>query len=286
MTGYGRAEVPVGDKTLIIEIRSLNSKLGDLRIKTQLHLGQNELELRKLVLSEAKRGKIDVTIDLQKNGMGEQALPNVDMIKSYYKGLKDLAEELDVDDASLYTTILKLPNIFMTENGELDEGTWKSMRDATMRALGNLRKFRQSEGAGLHADLETRVTSIRQLLAEIDPMEEDRQNALRQRLEQRIKELKKESVDKNRFEQEILYYLDKLDISEEKVRLGQHCSYFLEELNTDEPHKGKKLNFISQEIGREINTMGAKAQWSPIQRVVVQMKNELEKIKEQLANVL
>ena len=286
MTGYGRVEKPVGDKTLIVEIRSLNSKLADLRIKSGLHLGQRELELRKIVLEEAIRGKIDMSIDLRDAGGGELTPPNVNMIKSYYSSLKDLATELDVPDTNLYNTILRLPNIFMSENGELDDALWDALQDAASGALEMFTGFRRKEGKELQNDLRNRIQRISELLEEVDPLEVERAEALRSRLDQKVNELEVESADKNRFEQEILYYLDKLDIHEEKVRLFQHCKYFLSELETGETKKGKKLNFISQEIGREINTMGAKAQWSPLQHVVVQMKNELEKVKEQLANVL
>lgn len=286
MTGYGRVEKAVGDKTLIIEIRSLNSKLADLRIKTNLQLGQKELELRKIILDSAVRGKVDATIEIRDSGAGEPTPPNVDLIKSYYSGLKDLAQELQVDTTNLYTTILQLPNIFMTENGELDDDLWSEMHEATEIALEKLNKFREVEGRVLYDDLKSRVYHIQNLLDEIDPLEVERSEAIRYRLEQRIAEIQNDSVDMNRFEQEILYYLDKIDIHEEKVRLLQHCQYFLKEIETEDFKKGKKLTFISQEIGREINTLGAKAQWSPIQHVVVQMKNELEKIKEQLANIL
>jgi len=286
MTGYGRVEMPLEDKTLIVEIKSLNSKLADIRIKTALHLGQKELELRRMILESAVRGKIDVAIEVRHNGSGEMTPPNFDLIRSYYKGLKGLADEIGVNDSGLYSTILKLPNIFMSENGELDEELWEAMENATEKALGLLRDFRQQEGDSLLDDLSQRTRSISQLLSEVEPLEAERSEALRQRLRQKIQEIETESVDQNRFEQELIYYMDKLDIHEEKVRLDQHCQYFLEVLGANTPFKGKKLNFISQEIGREINTLGSKAQWSSIQHVVVQMKNELEKIKEQLANVL
>lgn len=286
MTGYGRVEVPVEEKTLIVEVKSLNSKLPDIRIKTSMHLGQRELDLRRLILDSAVRGKIDVAIDVRHSGGGEMTPPNFDLIRSYYKGLKGLAEEIGVDDSNLYSTVLKLPNIFMSENGELDDELWQKMRQATEDALNLLRGFRQKEGNSLFEDLSERTRNISRLLADIEPLETERSEALRSRLRQKIQEIESESVDQNRFEQELIYYMDKLDIHEEKVRLEQHCQYFLEVLGTDASIKGKKLNFISQEIGREINTLGSKAQWSSIQHLVVQMKNELEKIKEQLANVL
>lgn len=286
MTGYGRVEMPLEEKNLIVEIRSLNSKLADVRIKTTLHLGYRELELRKLILENALRGKIDVSIEIKANGLTELALPNTELIKTYYDSLKALADEMGVEDENLYSTILKMPNVFAAENGELDEDMWEVIQDATQKALDNLEAFRKTEGTEIMNDLAQRVEMIQELLVQVEPLEKDRSVSLKERLRQKMQELETESIDQNRYEQEILYYLDKLDIHEEKMRLEQHCKYFLSELEAVQAFNGKKLNFISQEIGREINTLGAKAQWSPIQHLVVQMKNELEKIKEQLANVL
>ena len=286
MTGFGRGEVALHDKNVTVEIRSLNGKLPDLRIKTQLQLGQFELELRKLVMEHAVRGKMDMTIDVKGAGALEAGLPNADLIKAYYKRLREVGSELGVDDSNLYSTILRLPNIFQPDNGELDEEITAAIRTGALEALKKLEAFRKNEGRALYEDLKQRVENIDALLSEVDPHEADRKEALKERLEQKATEIERESIDQNRFEQEILYYLDKLDINEEKARLRQHCIHFLEVLNTANGAKGKKLNFISQEIGREINTLGAKAQWSPIQRIVVQMKDNLENIKEQLANAL
>ena len=179
-----------------------------------------------------------------------------------------------------------MPNVFQSENGGINEDLSKGMFEAVNGALDKLKEFREKEGESLHDDLSTSVQTISQLLKEVTPFEEERTAALKERLSQKVTEIERESMDANRFEQEILYYMDKLDIHEEKVRLNQHCEYFLEVLAGEGGVKGKKLNFISQEIGREINTLGAKAQWSAIQRLVVQMKDHLEKIKEQLANAL
>jgi len=286
MTGFGRKEVSSGEQKVIAEISSLNSKLPDVRVKTALQLGQFELEIRKLILDNAIRGKIDVTIDIKGQGSIEAGLPNADVIKSYYLNLKSVASELGVDDENLYSTILRLPNVFQPENGELDEELQATIKVALKGALDKLSDFRSTEGKSLYDDLKMRVETIDDLLKQVAPHEKDREEGLKDRLRQKIGELERESIDENRFEQEVIYYLDKLDINEEKTRLAQHCKYFVEVLDADGNAKGKKLNFISQEIGREINTLGAKAQWSPIQRLVVQMKDNLENIKEQLANAL
>ncbi len=286
MTGFGRHEVSVGDNKVMVEVRSLNGKFADVRIKTVLQLGQHEIELRKMILDKAVRGKIDVVIDIKGSGISDAGMPNGEMIKAYFTNLKGVATELGVEDNNLFSSILRMPNVFQSENGDIDADLSKGMYEAVNGALAKLKEFREKEGQSLHDDLNTSVQTISQLLAEVTPYEEERTAALKERLSQKVTEIERESMDANRFEQEIMYYMDKLDIHEEKVRLEQHCQYFLEVLAGEGGVKGKKLNFISQEIGREINTLGAKAQWSAIQRLVVQMKDNLEKIKEQLANAL
>ncbi len=286
MTGYGRREVPFGELNVTAEVRSLNGKLADVRIKTPLQLGEREIQLRKMVLDRAVRGKIDVTLDVKGSGMAEAGLPDPEVIKTFYTSLKAIGDDLGITDDNLFSTVLRLPNAFQTSEMEIDEGLWQALEKAMNGALDNLDEFRKKEGASILADLSERVQTIETLLGEVEPFEAEREENLKDRLRQKIQELEREAIDQNRFEQEIIYYLDKLDIHEEKVRLAQHCKYFLEILHSDAEAKGKKLNFVSQEIGREINTLGAKAQWSPIQRIVVQMKDNLENIKEQLANAL
>ena len=286
MTGFGRHEVSIEDKNVVAEVRSLNAKLADVRIKTGLQLGQHEIELRKVILAKAVRGKIDVLIDVRSSEVQEMNLPNPKVIKAYYSSLKEIAEELGADDDNLFSTILRMPNIFQSEDNALDENLIKALFEAVNGALVRLEDFRKKEGIGLHNDLKESVELILGFLSQVEPHEAVRKAALKTRLGQKMLEIERESLDANRFEQEVLYYMDKLDIHEEKVRLEQHCHHFLEVLDAPGDVKGKKLNFISQEIGREINTLGAKAQWSEIQKAVVQMKDNLEKIKEQLANAL
>ena len=286
MTGFGRHEAPIDDKTVVVEVRSLNSKLSDIRIKSSIHLGQRELDLRKVIQNKAIRGKIDVLVEIRGMQSTELSTPNTNLITKYYTELKSIADTLGVENDMIFSSILKLPNVFQPQNGEMDEMIWEKLKQTTINALEKLNTFRATEGASLKNDLETQIETILGLLEQVGPLEQEREVALKQRLMQKIEDVDPGSIDRNRFEQEVLHYLEKLDINEEKVRLAQHCNYFLEESRMPQIAKGKKLNFISQEIGREINTLGAKAQWSMMQRIVVQMKDALEKIKEQLANAL
>jgi len=286
MTGYGKGEVNYGQQTVAVDIRSLNGKIQDIRIKTPLSLGDKELELRKLIQDDAVRGKIDVTIALHGNPLLEAGITDGAVMRTYHKALKTIFSDVQVSDDAIFQAVIRLPNALQSTNGTISDEDWTAIREATVIALGNLREYRQTEGRMLNEDLVTRVREILSLLEKVDAEEDARQFAFRDRLGQKLAELKLEGLDENRLEQEMLYYLDKLDVNEEKVRLRQHCEYFIQALDEEETVKGKKLNFISQEIGREMNTLGAKAQWTSIQHNVVGMKNALEEIKEQLANAL
>jgi uncharacterized protein (TIGR00255 family) len=286
MTGYGKGEVTYGDKVVTVEIRSLNGKIGDIRIKSPVNLGTRELDLRRAIQEGAIRGKLDVTIEMKGGVLLDAGIPNAAAIRGYFSTLRDISSDMSVSPDAIFQSVLRLPNIFQSANGDMSEEDMSAINAALADALANLMEFRKVEGETLRGDLHARIMDILRLLELIDGDEPARQVAFRERLSQKLSELKQEGFDENRLEQEILYYLDKLDINEEKVRLRQHCMYFLEQMDTDEPVKGKKLNFISQEIGREMNTLGAKAQWTAIQHNVVEMKNALEEIKEQLANAL
>lgn len=286
MTGYGKGEVTRGDKTISVEVRSLNGKLGDIRIKTPYALGSRELELRKLIQEHAVRGKIDITIEVHDNTLAHSGLPDQQLIQGYLTALRRMSEGMQVSDDAIFQAVLRLPNLFQNSNGEMTDEDWAPLAEATLAALESLRRFRIAEGLILRHDLKARIEEILTFLNAVDADEGLRQAALRERLQGKLSELRQEGLDANRLEQEMLYYLDKLDVNEEKVRLRQHCLYFLEAMDSNESVKGKKLNFISQEIGREMNTLGAKAQWTSMQHNVVAMKNALEEIKEQLANAL
>lgn len=287
MTGYGRAKLPYKEKVISVEIRSLNSKFTDLRIKYPQTYREKEVELRKMVSNYAQRGKIDINIEV-KSEQGDEAFGlNKALFKRYYQELDGMATELGLPKGDMLQAILRIPNVISTDGEMIDEQEWKTLMDTMNAALKNFGQYREDEGKAMETDLRGRITNILELLGQLNPHEEERVTRLRQRLNQNLEEyLGKEKIDENRFEQEILFYLEKIDITEEKVRLDQHCKYFLEQLDKKVPSKGRKLNFISQEMGREINTMGAKAYSANIQRLVVGMKDELEKIKEQVANSL
>jgi uncharacterized protein (TIGR00255 family) len=287
MTGYGRAVNTYQEKTITVEIRSLNSKFTDLRIKNPQNYRDKELQIRKLVTTLTERGKIDVTIDIKSpSGDGEFAL-NGPLFKKYHKELSNLAGSLNIPTGDIIQSILRLPNVVSPDESTVDEEEWVVVDNTLQEAITAFTNFRKEEGAAMENDCKTRVNTIVSLLDQIEPHEKARVEHLRTKINRHMEEyVGKDNIDANRFEQEILYYLEKIDVTEEKVRLTQHCKYFLEELDSEETIKGKKLSFISQEIGREINTLGSKANSSAIQHIVVVMKDELEKIKEQVLNTI
>lgn len=287
MTGYGRATGVFQDKTITVEIRSLNSKYTDLRLKLPNSYKEKEIVLRKLITERAERGKIDLTIDIKSNEGDDEYSLNQGLFKKYYLELSRLREELGMDNGDLMQAILKLPNVVMADEATVHEAEWQAVRNTVEEALAKFMNFRQEEGQAMGKDLELRIENISTYLESLSPYEKERVNKLRNRLQQNLNEyLGRENVDENRYEQEVLFYLEKIDITEEKVRLSQHCKFFLEQLQSKGNQKGRKLSFISQEMGREINTLGAKAYSSNIQRIVVKMKEDLEKIKEQVANLV
>jgi uncharacterized protein (TIGR00255 family) len=287
MTGYGRANGSYGDKTLIAEVRALNAKVTDVKLRLPGEYKEKEIELRKLVADHAERGKIDVLLEVQNADGAANVSLNEALFRGYHRELTRLTTELNIPSGEMLTALLRIPNVINSPSGEMDEDEWLTMCEIITRALDHLKVFRLQEGKVLEADLRLRLTNIMLLLTEVTPYEQERFTRMRDRIRNNMEEgIGKENLDPNRFEQEILFYLEKMDMSEEKSRLEQHCKYFLEQLNGKQESLGRTLNFISQEIGREINTLGAKAYDADIQRIVVQMKDELEKIKEQLANVL
>ena len=287
MTGFGRANGNWQNKSINIEIKSLNSKFTDLRLKLPNNYKDKETELRKIIQDDIVRGKIEFTLELVSADDQEALSLNVPLFKKYHSALNQLKMELKLEQVDLMQSILRMPNVISSENSGLEEGEWKFVQNLVRGALKNLRSFRSSEGVALALDLEKRIRTIQELLVLINPYESNRVEKLREKLLLSAKDfVRKDSFDQNRFEQEVMYYLEKIDITEEKVRLSQHCTYFLDTIKEPETQKGRKLGFISQEIGREINTLGAKANDSSIQKIVVQMKDELEKIKEQIANIV
>lgn len=289
MTGFGRASNTFKEKTIIVEIRSLNSKVFDLRLKVPSNFKEKELELRRVVTEQVERGKVDLVVSMQSAGGDDSAFAlNTALFKKYYAELSKLATELNMPPQNdMMQSILRLPNVVMSDDGEMDEEEWNVIMATAKVAMKQFVAFREQEGVSMEAALNLHSNTIAENLHAVKPFEAVRIEKVRQRMYQNLEEfLGKENVDKNRYEQEVLFYLEKIDITEEKVRLEQHCNYFKEELLKDNAAtKGRTLNFISQEMGREINTLGAKAYSSEIQRYVVGMKDELEKIKELLANI-
>ncbi len=287
MTGYGKAECLLPDKKVTIEIRSLNSKQMDTNTRLPSLYKEKELEIRQLIASELVRGKVEVSFHYELTETAVSGTINEPVVKSYFEQLSKISDELGLPASmELISTVMRMPDTISTEKGELEEKEWTVVKDGIRKALKHVNEFRDQEGKALDRDLRKRAGAIADKLEQVKPFEEERIGQIRERIGNNLLEhCKREEVDENRFEQELIYYIEKLDISEEKVRLLNHCHYFLETMDNPEPG-GKKLGFISQEMGREINTLGSKANHAEIQRLVVEMKDELEKIKEQILNVL
>ncbi len=287
MTGYGKELVSLPEKTITIEIRTLNSKLADITIKSPALYREKDIEVRHLLHEKLERGKIDFQLFIENIGDKSNFSLNQSLAKKYYKDLKSLADDIGEDDFDEFLPVLvKLPDVLHPEIEKLNPEEWEVIKKTINITLDKVIAYRIEEGSSLEKDLIARIQFIINYLSEIAPYEQDRIKKKREDLLAALNNLKNSiTVDKNRFEQELIYYLEKLDITEEKIRLKKHCEYFLDTVNAP-GSVGKKLTFIVQEIGREINTLGAKANNAEIQKLVVQMKDELEKIREQLANIL
>lgn len=287
MTGFGRSKSSWQNKTIIVEIRSLNSKFFDLRSKTPQNYRNKEADIRKILTEKFERGKIDLVLEIQSESDEPQNLINKMLFEKYYRELLQLKNDLGVGEVDIFQSILRLPNVVATGEEAFSEEEWEKVLLTIHDCIGELNAYREKEGQSIEADMKFRIEHIQDSLSKVSVFESDRIQRVKDRLRENLALYEgREKVDENRFEQEIIYFLEKMDITEEKLRLSQNCFYFLEELATTEKSKGRKLGFISQEIGREINTLGAKANHADIQKLVISMKDELEKIKEQVANVL
>jgi len=287
MTGFGHSKAEINGKVIRVEIKSLNARSTEIRCKLPNAYRDREMDLRKKVIDALQRGKLDLTITLDGFSDEENAFINADAFKKYFKELNALRQELNITEGDILQSILRIPNVVGQNEDMADDEEWTIVERTIDEAIVNIKKFRADEGLVLRADLLERVKCIEQHLKSIEPFEQARLDRIKDRLKKNMEEFViNQQVDQNRYEQEILYYIEKLDINEEKVRLSQHCIYFKDELDAKDDQKGRKLSFIAQEIGREINTIGAKANDSDIQQYVVMMKDELEKLKEQLANIL
>jgi uncharacterized protein (TIGR00255 family) len=287
MTGYGKAECELALKKITIEVRSLNSKLLDVNTRIPGVYREKELEIRRELSDRLIRGKVDFNLFSESLGVESNSAINSSMVKSYYKQLAEINKEFQLPVTELtLQIIMQLPDVVKTTRDELDENEWMIIVSAIHQALDALDVFRTQEGLSLYNDIIFNINTITTLLDQVAPYELERTAKVKERILDGLKELSSpEGVDHNRLEQEMIFYLEKLDINEEKVRLGNHCSYFLETMELDEP-TGKKLGFIAQEIGREINTLGSKANHTEMQKLVIGMKDALERIKEQLLNAL
>lgn len=288
MTGFGKATVSGGTKKIIVEVKSLNSKQLDVNLKMPSLYKEKDIEIRGMIKEVLDRGKVDMFIYFDNDDDSKDVAINKTVVTQYFQQMLDVASSLgvSVDKGELLQTVMRFPDSLQVKAEELDEQEWLQLKSGIMQALESLNQFRIQEGQVLIADILKRIEMIKSLAAQVPQFEKQRVPAIKQRLQEKMKEWGEiKNVDENRLEQEIIYYLEKLDITEEKVRLANHCRYFIETAEREEA-PGRKLGFIAQEIGREINTMGSKANDHDIQKLVVRMKDELEKIKEQSLNVL
>lgn len=285
MTGYGKAEVILPSGKLIVEIRTLNSKNADINLKTTLLPKDKELSIRQKLAEQLKRGTIDFFASFEPNVSETAKKINAEVVKEYFRQLSDISGELGIDKTGLLEIAMRLPDVMDTQRKEIiSDENWQSVESTIDEAIEAVKNYRVTEGKALYKDVTTRVNNILELQKEVEKFDGERIEAIRNKISSALEELQ-QKVDPARFEQEMIFYLEKLDINEEKVRLRQHCKYFMDTIdNENEP--GKKLGFIIQEMGREINTTGSKANFAAIQQIVVKMKDELEKIREQSLNIL
>ena len=287
MTGYGRAEQTINDKNFLVEIRSLNGKQYDIRLTIPALLKPYEFEVRNIVNEALLRGSIECIISIKQNGSAKPVTINIDLAKAYYEPVLQMATELNLSTDNVLSTLLKLPDIVVPSTEILSDDDWKQFEILLKNATNELNKHRREEGKSLEADLLERIENIELQEQKIVVLEPERRQRIRDGLTKVLEEnVGKDKYDANRLEQELIYYIEKIDISEEQVRLKNHCDYFRQILKESDISKGKKLSFILQEIGREINTTGSKAYHADVQKSVVLMKDELEKAKEQILNVL
>ncbi|HEV8080712.1 MAG TPA: YicC/YloC family endoribonuclease [Chitinophagaceae bacterium] len=287
MTGFGREEQTVNEKTFLVEIKSLNGKQFETYLKIPSQLKSYEFDIRNMLQESLLRGNVDCLITIKQNGSTKPVVINTDLIKSYYQQIETLAGELNIDTNSVLSVLLRLPEVVTPANEVLPENDWKELKKIIEKALKELNHHRTDEGKSIEKELLLRIKNINAQEEEILKLEPQRKERMKDELVKLLEEnVGKENYDANRLEQELIYYVEKIDLREEQVRLANHCEYFKTILSDAEESKGKKLSFVLQEIGREINTTGSKAYDADIQKCVVLMKDELEKLKEQILNVL
>jgi len=287
MTGFGRAEQTAGDKTFLVEIKALNGKQFELQMKVPPILKSFEFDIRNILQEQLVRGTIDCYIQVKQNGAAKPVIINTDLIKAYYQQIDVLAKELNIDTNAVLSSLLRLPEVVNPSTEVMNEKDFAVFTSVLHEAIAELNAHRVEEGQSIEKDLKNRIEQIRLQEAAILKFEPNRMVRIKEEINKLLNEhVGQENIDKNRMEQELIYYMEKIDIHEEQIRLKQHCTYFNEIINSEDVSKGKKLSFLLQEIGREINTTGSKAYDVDIQKCVVVMKDELEKAKEQILNVL
>jgi uncharacterized protein (TIGR00255 family) len=287
MTGFGRSEKPVGDKNLLVEIRALNGKQLEMLLKLPPLLKPYEFDIRNAISEKLMRGSIECTVTLKQNGASKPVSINAELLRSYHQQIIGLSQSLGLDTSNLLDTLLKLPEVVSAPADSLTPSEWESFRKALDEAMEELDRHRSDEGGALERDLRLRIANIRGMQQDVTRLDVPRREKMRARLHRLLEEqVGSEKFDANRLEQEMIYHIERMDITEEQVRLSNHCEYFDALLSEPTDAKGKKLGFVLQEIGREINTTGSKANDADLQKVVVMMKDELEKAKEQVLNVL
>lgn len=282
MTGYGKSTLELPEKKITIEIRSLNSKTLDLNTRIPSYYREKEIEIRNIISEKVQRGKVDFNMQVELNPAARTQKLNADLIKQYIADFKAITP--DVSEADILPVVMRMPDVMNFSQEDLSDEEWQAIKNTVVEAIEALNQYRADEGAVLEKELLNYVENILTLLTQVDQYEGERIVTIKERFGKKLEDLKVE-IDQNRYEQEMIYFLEKLDITEEKVRLKNNCEYFIQQIN-EEGSNGKKLGFISQEIGREINTLGSKSNHADMQKIVVQMKDELEKIKEQSLNVL
>ena len=287
MTGFGRAEAVVNGRQVVAEIKALNGKQFDINTKLPPILRAYELDIRNLLNSMLQRGTIDLTVSVRQGGASKPMVINTDLALFYYQGMKQIAEQTGLPQDNIISTLMRMPEVVVPDTDVLPESEWQHVKEVIELAAKDLMEHRLHEGEAMLKDITLRINNIENLHEKIIPLEPERIERVRARINQWMEDMAgKEKIDPNRFEQEMIYYLERMDFSEEKIRLKQHCDYFNSTVKENDNAIGRKLNFILQEIGREINTLGSKANHAEIQQIVINMKDELEKAKEQILNIL
>jgi len=287
MTGFGRAEETINQRLVVVEMKALNGKQFDLNTKLPPILRSWELDIRSMLANILMRGTVDLTVTVKQEGASKPMVVNTDLAVFYYNAMKQIAQQTGVPEDNVLSTLMRMPEVVAPDSDMLPDEEWEQVKKVIVRAAEDLMLHRQHEGEALLRDITTRINNIDDLHNRILPLEPDRIERIRTRINQWLEDMAgKEKIDPNRFEQEMIYYLERMDFSEEKIRLRQHCEYFNNTVKENDMAIGRKLNFILQEIGREINTLGSKANHAEIQQIVINMKDELEKAKEQILNIL